>query len=71
MSKSQFVGVIPFNDNFILFLKSMWICLHIKTRLTDIHSVHSFYVECVVLMSRVAPTKQIKCRKQRLIHRIV
>lgn len=57
MSKLQFFEEIPFNDNFVLFLKSMWICLHIKTRLTDIHRVHSFHVECVVLMSKVATTE--------------
>ena len=54
--KFQFVLVIPFNDNLILSLKSMWICSHIRTKLLDILSVHSFHAECVVLMSKVAPT---------------
>ena len=55
--KSQFVEVIPFNDNLMLSLKGMRICSHIRTQLLEILSVHSFHVECVVLMSEVAPTK--------------
>lgn len=50
MSKSQFVEVISFNDNHILSLKSMWICLHIQTRLPDILSEHSFQLEYVSLL---------------------
>ena len=50
--KFQFVQVIPFNDNLILSLKSMWICSHIRTQLLDILSVHSFHVETVVLLSK-------------------
>lgn len=52
MSKSQFVGVIPFNDNLMLSLKSMWIYSHIQTQLLDILSVHSINVEAVALIPR-------------------
>lgn len=45
MSKSQFVGIIPFNDNLMLSKK---VYRHVPTY---IH-VHSSYVECVVLLLR-------------------
>ena len=31
MSKSQFVELIPFNDNLKLSIKGSWICSHIQT----------------------------------------
>ena len=47
---SQLVEVIPFNDNLMLLLKSVWICSHIRT--LDILGVHSFHVEGVTLLIR-------------------
>jgi len=44
---------IPFNDNLKLSLNGLLIYSHIRTQLLDILSVHSFHVECVVVLSRV------------------
>ena len=44
---------IPFNDNLKLSLKGLLIYSHIRTQLLDILSVHSFHVECVMVLSRV------------------
>lgn len=51
-NNSQFVEVIPFNDNLMLSLKSMWIYSHIQTQLLDILGVHSIHVEAVALLTR-------------------
>ena len=59
MSKSQFVEVISFDDNLILSLKSMWICLHIQTRLPDILSVYPFHVEIITLLSKLDSKRRI------------
>lgn len=44
---------IPFNDNLKLSLKGLLIYSHIRTQLLDILGVHSFHVECVVVLSRI------------------
>ena len=51
-NNSQFVEVIPFNDNLMLSLKSMWIYSHIQTQLLDILGVHSIHVEAGALIPR-------------------
>ena len=43
---------IPFNDNLKLSLKGLLIYSRIRTQLLDILSVHSFHVECVMVLSR-------------------
>jgi len=50
MSKSQFVGVIPFNDNLKLSLNSLVNMFPHTTQILDILGVHSFHVECVALL---------------------
>ena len=55
--KLQFAEVIPFNDNLKLSLNSLVDMFPHTTQLLDILGVHSFHVESVVLMSKVAPNK--------------
>ena len=43
----------------MLSLKGMWICSNIRTQLLDILSVHSFHVETIVLLSKLASKKYI------------
>ena len=50
--KSQFVEVIPFNDNLMISLKGLKICFNIQTRLHGILSIRSFHTESVVVMER-------------------
>ena len=57
MYRFQFAKLIPFNDNLILSLKSMWICSHIRTQLLDILGVDSFHVETVCLLSKLSEAK--------------
>ena len=52
MSKSQFVGVILFNDNLMLSSKGLQTYSHIHTCSLNMLSVHSFHVEAVSLLVR-------------------
>lgn len=59
---SQLVEVIPFNDDLMLSLKSMWICSRIRTLdILGVHilGVHSFHVEAVTLLVKLGADANI------------